>query len=189
MSLTIDQLVSRISDDVIARMIEDGDVRSLRADGSREPLSMGAILLGPEFVNENAVWPRMVVIPKGGPFSPKWVLEQKGSRLASLDHVVGTYQTTGEIHVWGENFGDAEQLMKRFVLSLALLCPGNYAVTKADFNYSTLIAVTGRELVATFGVDVPIATTVAQRAPKGTQLGTLTASLTTKDNPTPETQP
>lgn len=157
-------IVTAISNDLVAAL----------AAANATPLVDGAILIGRQHIAEASSPPRVVFIPVSSTYGPpkpssSWSNAAASEiRLQIQQRSILTETVTFEVHVWGRdanddqdlNYDATQALAQQVIRSAHYLTAGNYAIgngrwTDGANGGSNLIAF-GREYVFTIALQTPI---------------------------------
>lgn len=178
----ITQVVSRISDAVVAALAEAG----------APPLTAGRILLGRQHVAENIAAPRIIFIPVSGRYDAKSVSSASTSgaanerRIESQHRALRTERVAFEVRVWGVAPGDdrdldfdyTQDLAQEVIRCVHALSAGRYDLADGKWTDGTAtsgeLVTYGREYVFGIALETPITGALLPYVPVGTAAQTTT---------------
>ncbi len=163
-------VIAAISDDLVARLLAKSYGPLVVMTGTTR------VLFGREFLHEQLRSPRIVVVPKGGPFSGRMAANSSTTQVGTYDNrnaatvqrPLWTRNATGEVHCWGADYPDAEFLGDQFIVSMQRVIPGGFLLGSGFWNEDTNVMQHGQEWVFTFSCDLPVYDDTVPRAPTDT---------------------
>ncbi len=167
---TFQYVISAISDDLVARLAAKSYNPLVVQSGSSR------VLFGREYTVENVAPPRVVVVPKGGPFSARSAANSSTTQVGTKDNrnaatvqrPLWSRNAGAEVHCWGADYADAEFLGDQFIVSMQLVIPGCFRLGSGYWVEDINIVVRGQTWVFTFTCDIPVFDDTVDRAPTDT---------------------
>jgi hypothetical protein len=164
--MSFSQVISAVYTDLAAYLVA----------GSFTALIGGAIFVGPEYLAQSDVYPRIVVVPKGASlkrernaFNSNLTVSPYTRSAAQTQRPIATALTHSDAHVWGATYDAAELLRDQLIGSFQRVLPGAFELGEGTWTDTTRLAVAGREFVFVFSVHIPILDSAYLRAPQDTK--------------------
>ena len=151
-------IVEKISDALVLRLTGTGITL---ADAN-------AIGFGRDLLFEERSAPRVLVLPKGGPFGGRDAAHPSNVTAAKSQRPRASRLATGEVHCWGRTYEEAEVLLDQFCNAAMDVAVGQLQFSPASWNEETAVIVAGQEVVFGFSCIIPIVDGPVPFAPLGT---------------------
>lgn len=119
-------------------------------------LADAGVAFGRDHLREQFAPPRVIVVPKGGPFGGRDAAFPGNVPAATLQRPRMSRRATGEVHCWGTDYDQAEILMDQFCNAAMDVAVGQLEFSGASWAEETKIAQAGQRVMFGFSCIIPI---------------------------------